>query len=142
MKWKGGKKKLDSSKEEMEVFGFLVGTQITGQLCFQDGSLAASCSAAQKQQPSHSQAGDKWANQLCVVYTIPYFDSETTLSLPPKSASFFYYGRAELLILQKKSQCMMQIPSLRRGLHADEGLNLFPFNRSVTIVCPPGLPFL
>lgn len=126
----------------MEVFGFLVGTQITGQLCFQDGSLAASCSAAQKQQPSHSQAGDKWANQLCVVYTIPYFDSETTLSLPPKSASFFYYGRAELLILQKKSQCMMQIPSLRRGLHADEGLNLFPFNRSVTIVCPPGLPFL
>lgn len=142
MKWKGGKKKLDSSKEEMEVFGFLVGTQITGQLCFQDGSLAASCSAAQKQQPSHSQAGDKWANQLCVVYTIPYFDSETTLSLPPKSASFFYYGRAELLILQKKSRCMMQIPSLRRGLHADEGLNLFPFNRSVTIVCPPGLPFL
>lgn len=36
----------------MEVFSFLVGTQITGQLCFQDGSLAASCSATQKQQPA------------------------------------------------------------------------------------------
>lgn len=98
--------------------------------------------ARHKNNCLHSQAGDKRANQLCVVYTIPYFDSETTLSLPPKSASFFYYWRAELLILQKKSRCMMQIPTLRRGLHADEGLNLFPFNRSVTIVCPPGLPFL
>lgn len=41
----------------MEVLSFLVGTQITGQSRLQGGSLAASCSVTQKQQPAttHTQ---------------------------------------------------------------------------------------
>lgn len=46
--------------------------------------------ARHKNNSLHSQAGDKRANQFCVVYTILYFDSGTTLSLPLKSASCFF----------------------------------------------------
>lgn len=127
-------KSLESRSEEMEVFGFLVGTQITGQLCLQDGSLAASCSVTQKQQQplACTRLGKKRKEKKQISPSLGPLQQgkKRTIWLQMKFAQLLNQSQSELAKILQKATALCKF-----SLCVSDGMqtHLFPFNLCVTI---------
>lgn len=115
----------------MEVFSFLVGTEITGKLCLQDGSLAASCSVTQKTTAcTHTQEIKRQiSSQRPQQHPLFWFKCKY-LGTAEVCIVFILWGQSiatDFAKIVQKCQSFMQILPLCLRWHASSGLNLFPF---------------